>query len=467
MGEEQRSEMVILKEQILSGKKNTFHIKPDMFEESKEYSDGYIKFLNACKTERECVETTVEFLKENGFSMFDSAVGLPRNGKVIQNIKEKSLIAAVKGKRPLSEGLRIIAAHIDSPRLDLKPMPLYEKKDIGYLKTHYYGGIKKYQWVAIPLAMHGVIITKDGTTIKIVIGENEGDPVFTISDVLPHLSRKIQDNRTARDVIKGEELNIIFGSRPVEDKDIKEPIKLYLMKLLNDRYGIVEEDFISAEIEFVPSFKAGYVGLDESLIGGYAQDDRVCSYAALKALVEVENPEYTTVLILADKEETGSDGNTGLASDMLRNFVSIISKREDIDPEIVLANTKCISGDVAAGYDPTFSDVSEPMNAAYLNKGISVERYTGAAGKSLTSEASAEFVAFIRNLLDNANIPWQANEMGKVDEGGGGTVAKFIARLGADVIDMGVPVLSMHAPYEITSRLDVYSLYKAYMEFFK
>jgi len=363
--------------------------------------------------------------------------------------------------------VRIIAAHIDSPRLDLKPMPLYEQNDLGYFKTHYYGGIKKYQWAAIPLAMHGVVVNKSGEITDVNIGEKEGDPVFCVTDLLPHLSRKAQDSRTAREVIKGEELNILIGSRPIDDEKIKEPVKLFLMKLLNERFGMVEEDFVSAEIEFVPAFKASYAGLDESLIGAYAQDDRVAAYAGLRALLESESPEYTTVLIFADKEETGSDGNTGLASDMLRNFISLLAKRAGVDAEMVLLRTKCLSADVAAGFDPTFPEVNDPRNAAYLNFGVSLERYTGAGGKGNTSEASAEYVAEIRAMLDEAGIPWQSNELGKIDEGGGGTVAKFIARLGADVIDIGVPVLSMHAPFEITACCDVYSLYKAFLEFFK
>ena len=466
MDEKKKTEMELLSDRLLRRKKSVFYTNRDSYELSKDYCDRYITYLNLCKTERECVEESIKILGSHGFNDFSAADPLLSGQKVILNVKGKSLIAAVGGSENLSEGLRIVAAHIDSPRLDLKPHPLYETKGFGYLKTHYYGGIKKYQWVAIPLAMHGVVITKDGTSIKVSVGEAEGEPVFSITDLLPHLSRNVQDKRTAREVIKGEELNVLIGSMPVKDESVKEPIKLYLMKLLNERYDIVEEDFISAEIEFVPNYKAGYVGFDESFIGGYAQDDRVCAYAAVEAISKLERPKYTTVLVLADKEETGSDGNTGLASDMLRNFVSLISKRAGVDAETVLAHSKCISADVTNGYDPTFAEVSEPHNAAYLNHGVSLERYTGAAGKSNTSEASAEYVAEIRALLDGADIPWQANEIGKIDEGGGGTVAKFIARLGVDVIDMGVPVLSMHAPYEITSRIDCFYLYRLFKEFF-
>ena len=467
MSESPKSEMTLLKEKILTQSKSTFLAKPEMFEESKDYTDGYIRFLNSCKTEREFVDESVEYLTLSGFEEFNPVYALTENAKVIYNIRGKALIAAVGGSRPLTDGIRIIAAHIDSPRLDLKPRPLYENNDIGYLKTHYYGGIKKYQWVTIPLAMHGVIITKDGRTVKLSVGENEGDTVFTITDLLPHLSRNSQDNRTAREVIKGEELNILFGSRPVEDDSVKEPVKLYLMKLLHDKYDIVEDDLVSAEIEFVPAFKAGYVGLDGSFIGGYAQDDRVCAYAALMALAGTDRSEYTTVAVFADKEETGSNGNTGLASDMLKDFVSLISKRDGVDAETVFSHSQCLSGDVSAGFDPTFPEVNEPRNAAFLNRGVSVERYTGGGGKYSTSEAPAEFVAEVRRFLDEEEIPWQANELGRIDEGGGGTVAMYIARFGVNVIDIGVPVLSMHAPYEITSRIDAYCLYKAFRKFYK
>ena len=467
MKDKEKSAAEILKEELLYERKNPYLEDPSRFEQSEEYCKGYIDFLNAAKTERELVALTVRLLESEGYTEFDPSKAFSGSDKVFVNNRGKCLIAAIKGKKPLGAGTRIVAAHIDSPRLDLKPRPLYEQNSLGYFKTHYYGGIKKYQWAAIPLAMHGTVIKKNGESLDICVGEQPGDEVFCVTDLLPHLSHKAQDSRTAREVIKGEELNILIGSRPIDDEKIKEPVKLYLMKLLNDRFGMVEQDFISAEIEFVPAFKAGYVGFDRSLIGAYAQDDRVAAYAGLKALLQAEKPEYTTILVFADKEETGSDGNTGLASDMLRNFISVLSKRSGEDQETVLQNSKCLSADVAVGFDPTFPEVCDPRNSAYLNFGVSVERYTGAGGKYSTSEAPAEYVAFVRSMLDGAGIPWQSNELGKVDEGGGGTVAKFIARLGADVIDIGVPVLSMHAPFEITSRLDVYSLYRAFLAFFK
>ena len=317
------------------------------------------------------------------------------------------------------------------------------------------------------MSMHGVMIKKDGEAVRFNIGENEGDPVFCISDLLPHLSYKTQDTRTSKDTIKGEELNIIVASEPINDPAVKEPVKLALLKHLNEKYGLIEDDFVSADIEFVPALKASYIGFDRSLIGGYAQDDRSCAFAAIKAFLAVSKPEYTTVCILADREEIGSDGNTGLNSDMLRNFVALISRRAGVEPETVLYNSKCLSADVTAAYDPTFPDVFEKQNVSMLNRGVSLEKYTGAGGKSRTSEASAEYMGFVRSLLDAAGIPWQAGEIGKIDEGGGGTVAMYIANLGADVVDVGVPLLSMHSPYEISSRVDVFSLFRAFKEFCK
>ncbi|NMA06243.1 MAG: aminopeptidase [Ruminococcaceae bacterium] len=462
---EELSKAELLQKEIMNKKDAYLENLNIRLEEGRSYCDDYMAFLDLAKTEREFVKETVKLLESNGFSRYDNSEKIGKG--VYYNNRGKSIIAVVKGSRPLSDGFRMIAAHIDSPRLDLKPNPMYESDSLGYFKTHYYGGIKKYQWAAIPLAMHGTIITHDGNSVDIVIGEDDQDEVFCVTDLLPHLSGKAQDSRTAREVIKGEELNILIGSVPVDDEKIKEPIKLNLMSILNEKYGMIEKDFVSAEIEFVPAFKSKYIGFDKSLIGAYAQDDRVCAYAALKAFLNTEMPEYWTMLVLADKEETGSDGNTGLASSMIFEFVTSISEKENVDRRIVFMNSDCISSDVAAGYDPTFSSVSDPQNSSYLGRGISVERYTGAAGKVYTSEASAEYVWRIVKMLDDAGIVWQSGELGKVDEGGGGTVAKFIARLGADVIDMGVPVLSMHSPFEVTSCLDVYELYKAFRAFYK
>jgi len=462
-----KSEMQLLEEKLFSDRKVVFDRFAGEYEPMNAYCDEYIDFINKAKTEREFVDEAQKLLDKEGYKPFDAAEGIKKGQKVYINNRNKSMIVAVGGKRPLSDGIRIMAAHIDSPRLDLKPNPLYESSGIGYFKTHYYGGIKKYQWVALPMSMHGVLYTADGSQVKFNIGEKEGDPVFCISDLLPHLSHKVQDSRTASEVIKGEELNLIIASEPVNDPAVKEPVKLAVLKFLNDNYGIVEDDFVSADIEFVPAHKAGYIGFDKSLIGGYAQDDRVCAFASLKALLTTDEPEYTTLCIVADREEIGSDGNTGLHSDMLRHFVSLIAKRSGVDAETVLLNSKCLSADVTAAFDPTFPEVMERYNCSMLNKGISVEKYTGAAGKVRTSEASAEMMSFVRRLFDGAGVPWQANEMGKIDEGGGGTVAMYIANLGVDVVDVGVPLLSMHSPYEISSKLDVYAMYKAFSAFAK
>ena len=363
-------------------------------------------------------------------------------------------------------GVNITAAHVDSPRLDLKPNPLYEELELALFKTHYYGGIKKYQWTALPLALHGVFAKKDGSVIEVNIGEDDSDPKFVINDLLPHLARE-QNKRTLSDGIRGEELNVLVGSMPFKSDEGSELVKLNILKLLNEKYGITEEDFLSAELELVPAAKASDIGFDRSLVGAYGQDDRVCAYPALTAVLEVEAPEKTAIAILADKEETGSDGNTGLNSDFLSHVVHDICVMQGCDETVALRNSKCLSADVNAGTDPTFQDVMERRNASFLNYGVVVTKYTGGGGKGSTSDASAEYVAEIRAMLDNAGIIWQTGELGKVDAGGGGTVAMYVANLGVDVIDLGVPVLSMHAPYETTAKLDVYMCYRAMYEFMK
>lgn len=429
------------------------------------YMVSYLQFLNMGKTERECAVNIINQLEAAGFSPFDSNKKYKAGEKLYFDNRKRSVIAAVLGTAPLTDGVRILASHIDSPRLDLKPNPLYEDTGLGYLKTHYYGGIKKYQWAAIPLAIHGVVVKKDGTTIAIEIGEDPTDPVFCVSDILPHLSKHVQDSRTARDVIKGEELNILLGSEPIDDPDIKEPVKLNLMRLLNDKYGIYESDFNSADIELVPAFAARYVGVDKSMVGGYGQDDRVSAFTALTALLETPQPAQTAICVFADKEEIGSVGNTGLSSDMLRNFLTMLARSNDCAVELVYQNSKCLSADVSAAYDPNFAEVMEKRNAAFLNYGPVVTKYHGSGGKYATSEASAEFMAEIRALLDEAQVPWQTGELGKVDEGGGGTVSKFIASLGIEVVDIGVPLLSMHSPFEVASCLDILALYRAFCAF--
>ena len=431
-----------------------------------EYCEGYKSFLNKAKTEREAVRAATQMAKANGFSEFCRGKAYKAGDKVYINNRGKTLALAVIGKQPVEQGVNITAAHIDSPRLDLKPNPLYEDTDLALFKTHYYGGIKKYQWTAVPLSLHGVFVLKDGTVKEVSIGENENEPKFVINDLLPHLASE-QIKRPLNEGVKGEELNVLVGSHPFKDDKGSELVKLNILKLLNEKYGITEEDFLSAELEMVPAAKSTDIGFDRSLIGSYGQDDRVCAYPALTAVLEVEKPEKTALAILTDKEEIGSCGNTGLESDFLRFVIGDLAKMQNGDPTVALRNSKCLSADVNAGLDPTFQDVMEKKNASFLNYGVVVTKYTGARGKSGTSDASAEYVAQIRNMLDNAGIIWQTGELGKVDIGGGGTVAMFIANMGVDVVDLGVPVLSMHAPFETTAKFDVYMCYRAMYEFMK
>lgn len=370
------------------------------------------------------------------------------------------------GKKPLSDGIRIAAAHIDSPRLDLKQNPLYEDQEIALFKTHYYGGIKKYQWTAIPLSLHGVIIKSDGEKITVNIGEDKNDPVFCVTDLLPHLAGA-QMKRTPGEVIKGEELNILVGSLPFKDDKVSNKVKLNIMSVLNEKYGIVEDDFISAELEAVPQFKASDVGFDKSMVGSYGQDDRVCAYTALEAILKCKNPKHTCMTVLTDKEETGSDGNTGLNSSYLPYFIDNLASVYGLEGRNVMSASECLSADVNAAVDPTFPDVTEIRNASKINYGVVATKFTGSRGKSGTSDASAEFVGRVRRLFDENDVIWQTGELGKVDMGGGGTVAQYIANLNINVIDVGVPVLSMHAPFEVTSKIDIYMAFKAFSVFFE
>lgn len=435
------------------------------FKKSDEFAIGYKEFLDKAKTEREFVTLAKKMLTEAGYKEFDIAKKYKAGDKVYKINRGKALIATTFGSKDLNEGLRINAAHIDSPRLDLKPNPLYEKNELALFKTHYYGGIRKYQWVTIPLSMHGVVVKKDGTKVEINIGEAEDDPVFMISDLLPHLGMK-QGERKLAEGITGEELNIIVGSLPLDDADIKDAVKLHAMKLLNDRYGITEKDFARAEIEFVPALKAKDMGFDRSLIAAYGQDDRICAYPALVAEIETKKPEFTTVTVFADKEEIGSVGNTGLHSNFVYDFISMLATNKKADVRVVCENSACLSSDVNAAYDPTFDSVFEANNSCYLNHGCVLTKYTGARGKYSSSDASAEFMAKVIDIMDNAGVHWQIGELGAVDVGGGGTVAQFIAMLNIDVVDLGIPVLAMHAPYEVASKLDLYNGYKAFKAFY-
>lgn len=431
-----------------------------------EFAEGYKAFLNNAKTEREAVVCVLEEAKKRGYTEFEPYKQYSAGEKIYYINRDKSIILAVIGEKSLKEGVKIAAAHIDSPRLDLKPNPLYESDDLALFKTHYYGGIKKYQWVAIPLALHGVVIKKDGTKVTVKVGEEEGEPKFVISDILPHLGAE-QSKRTLSEGISGEELNVIVGSRPFKDDEGSELVKLNILSILNEKYGITESDFLSAELEVVPAFKADDIGFDRGLIGSYGHDDRVCAYPAAMASFEVKNPSYTTVTVLTDKEETGSDGNTGLHSSYLKYFIAYLAKANGLDVFEVLSKSECLSADVNSAYDPTFNSVFEKNNSSYLNRGVVITKYTGARGKSGTSDASAEYMGKIRSILDKSNVVWQIGELGKVDAGGGGTVAKFIANLDVDVVDLGVPVLSMHAPYEVISKFDLYMAFRAFTEFFK
>ena len=433
--------------------------------EADNFCEGYMSFLDAAKTEREAVEEAVALVRANGFIEFRKGETYEPGEKIYYNNRGKALILAVIGRRDLSQGARITAAHIDSPRLDLKPNPLYEDNELAYFKTHYYGGIKKYQWTVTPLALHGVIVKKDGETVRVKVGEDDADPKFVITDLLPHLAAN-QMKATMAEGVKGESLNVLIGSRPFDDTDTAENVKLNILHILFEKYGIKEEDFLSAELEAVPAFKSCDIGFDRSLIGAYGHDDRVCAYPALMALIDTEAPEYTSLCVLADKEEIGSVGNTGLDSSFLSYFVSDLAETAGLDGRDVLSRSECLSADVNAAFDPLYPEVQEKRNAAFVNRGVVLTKYTGSRGKGGTSDASAEFMAKIRALLDDNGVVWQTGELGKVDEGGGGTVARFVAGLNVDTVDLGVPVLSMHAPFETVAKLDVYMTYKACCAFY-
>lgn len=456
-----------LKEQLFFEPKNgALRMAPEEMKKAFDFCTPYKAFLDEAKTEREAVKTAVCLLEEKGFVPFEAGKKYTAGDKVYQINRGKSLIAAIMGSEPIENGVHIAAAHIDSPRLDLKPRPIYEEGELALFKTHYYGGIKKYQWTAIPLALHGVIVKKDGSSVEVRVGEKEDDPVFCVTDLLPHLATD-QMKRTLADGVRGEELNVLIGSVPFRDDEVSEKVKLNLLQILFEQYGVTEADFLSAELEVVPAFRAKDIGFDRSMVGAYGHDDRVCAYTALQATLNTQNPKTTSVLVLADKEETGSDGNTGLKSAFLRYFIADLAQPYGVEGRTVLSHSECLSADVNAAFDPTFSDVTERKNTAYFNYGVVITKYTGARGKSGTSDASAEFMGKVRGLLDQKGVIWQTGELGKVDQGGGGTVAAYIANLNVDVVDLGVPVLSMHAPFEIVSKIDVFMAYRAFYEFFR
>ena len=432
------------------------------------FAEDYRRFLDGAKTEREAVVEVLNYARKRGFREV-SDPGKKRRFYWVN--KNKNIALAILGKRALSEGMRIIISHIDSPRLDLKQNPLYEELEIALLRTHYYGGIKKYQWVAIPLALHGTMIKKDGTQLKLRLGEDPCDPVFTVCDLMPHLSRRVQDEKKLREAIQGEKLTILAGSIPFSDEDAKERIKLNILDLLFSRYGLVEEDFLSAELELVPAHQARDVGFDKSLVGAYGQDDRLCAFASLRAIDSVRTPEYSTLTLFLDKEEIGSEGNTSAKSKFLEWIVGDLlslsgGELSDMALRHVLFRSKALSADVDGAIDPNYQDVHEKQNAAKIGYGVCLSKFTGSGGKYASSDASAEYIAEIRKLFNDHRITWQMAELGKVDEGGGGTVAKYLASYGMDIIDCGAPLLGMHSPFEVASKVDIYETFRAYKVFF-
>ena len=460
-----------LKEELFNSKKTGWEeISEETRRDIFKFNDEYMNYLNISKTEKEIVKNSKEILEKNGFVDLNQKQEIKTGDKVYFINRDRTLYAAVIGEENLENGIRMVAAHGDSPRIDLKPKPLYEDSGLGLFKTHYYGGIKKYQWTNIPLSMHATFVKSNGEKVEVNIGEDEGDPIFTISDLLPHLASE-QMNRKLREGVQGEELNIVAGSIPYTDEKVSEKIKLNILKLLNEKYGIKEIDFTSAEVEFVPAFKAKSLGLDSSMVAGYGQDDKVCCYTALRGILDIGTPKNTAVCVLTDKEEIGFCGVTGMESRTFEYFITeLLNKANENRPnalEKVFHNSKVISADVDGAFDPNFPSVFDKINSCFIGKGPTIVKYTGARGKSGASEAPAEFVAEVRGIFERNGVQYQSSELGKVDIGGGGTIAVVLANRGMSVIDCGVPVLSMHSPYEITSKFDVYSAYKAYEAFYK
>ena len=442
-----------LRNSLLNTNKNGYtRITAEQKAEMNAYCEGYMAFMDAAKTEREATTWAVEAAKARGFVELKPGMSVQPGDKVYLNNRGKSIILAVVGKQPLSAGSNICAAHVDSPRMDIKPNPLYEDSEIAYLKTHYYGGVKKYQWVALPLALHGVVVRKDGSSVTVTVGEDENDPVLMITDLLPHLAAG-QMEKTAGKVIGGEQLNVILGTEPIEGEG-SDLVKLNIMKWLNEKYGIIEEDFLSAELNIVPAGKAREVGFDRSLIAAYGHDDRVCAYCELEAMFTIDVPNKTAVCILADKEEIGSVGLTGMKSHYFEHFIDGLCRGQGSNMHDCLANSFCLSADVRNAFDPNFPEVSDRRNNAKVNYGVSIMKYTGSRGKGGASDASAEVMGYIRSTLDNAGVIWQIATLGAVDVGGGGTVAAFMAERNIATVDAGVPVLSMHARWELVSKLD-------------
>lgn len=451
-------------EKLLYKNETVADCMPDQMAAAHEFCEGYKQFLNDAKTEREVVAYSEDLLRGAGYKPFVPGQQLNPGDKVYAINRKKCVLAATIGQKSLAEGFHMNIAHVDAPRLDLRPVPLFEKNKLAYLRTHYYGGVRKYQWATIPLSIHGVVYRADGTCAEICIGENPSDPVFCITDLLPHLAAK-QNEKKLPEAITGENLNILFGSDPIEDKDVENRVKLNVLGMLNETYGITEHDFTRAEIEIVPAFTARDVGLDRSMIGAYGHDDRVDAYPALMAEITTTAPAHTTVCVLTDKEEVGSDGVTGLNSMYTFHFLQQLCQTQGVDYITACKASKCLSADVTAAYDPSYADAFEPDNGTYAGRGVAIYKYTGSRGKSSTSDASAELVNYLTRLMDSNNIVWQIGEMGKIDLGGGGTVAKYVANQDIDTIDIGVPVLSMHSPFEVVSKADVYMAYLTFKAF--
>ena len=463
---EEKSKTTLLKEKIMMTEpKGVKALSEEEIKKADSFCDGYKKFLDNSPVEREAVRYTVELAKKAGFAEYEQDKEYKAGDRLYYVNRDKAVALAVIGKNGVKNGARLAIAHIDSLRVDLKPNPLFEANNLAFFKTHYYGGLKKYQWTTIPLSLHGSVVKLDGTRVDICWGDDENESCFCITALLPHLARE-QASKPMAKAIEGENLNVILGSRPYDaDSDEKDLVKLNVMAVLNEKYGICEGDFLSAELCLIPSFKSRDIGFDRSMIGGYGHDDKVCAYPAVMAALDVEMPEQTCITYLTDKEETGSDGNTGLCSSYLPYFLEDLADCFGATGRRVMHASQCLSADVNAAFDPTFPDVMEQKNCAYLNHGVCVTKFTGARGKSGTSDASAEFVGTLRRVLDAGDVVWQTGELGKVDAGGGGTVAAYIANLDIDTIDVGVPVLSMHAPFEVVSKLDVFMTYRAFCTF--
>ena len=463
------NEIKELKEKLFFKSKNVYDsLSESELAEMEEYSKGYLRFIDACRIEREAVAYSIADAEKKGYREYRFGDKIEKGGKYYLNNRGKSVAFFRVGKKPVTEGVRIAAAHIDSPRLDLKQHPLYENTGIAYFKTHYYGGIKKYQWTAVPLSLHGVLVKADGEVINVNVGDDDGDPVFYISDLLIHLARN-QMGKTLAAGIEGEQLNIVLGSAPLPgaDKDVGERVKLGVMKLLYDKYGITEADFVTSELTMTPAMKAREVGFDRSLIAAYGHDDRVCAYPAYTALLDAETEDNTVMVVLADKEEIGSEGVTGMQCQVYMDIIDELAKAFRADPAKVRANSMCLSADVNAGFDPNWPEVHEKMNACFINEGVVLTKFTGSGGKGGTSDASGEFVGKIAKIFNDNGVVWQTGELGKVDQGGGGTVAMYIAKNNIDTVDLGVPVLSMHSPYELIAKTDLYETYRAIAAFIK